>query len=128
MMFSNVSFVFLVYAIFAYSLSNLFVFAHGPFHLFDHIRDGAARISEETGELFQCMICFPTWVGMCASLANHFLLPEIPLTPTALIVGQSIMPWWCMMITDGVITSGLVWLIHTFQEMMERINQREEDE
>lgn len=125
MMFSNVSFVFLVYIIFAYSLSNLFVFAHGPFHLFDHIRNLAARISENVGELFQCMICFPTWVGMGSSLANHFLLPIVPLTPMALLVGQSLVPWWVMMILDGVITSGGVWLIHTFQEMMERLHNDE---
>ena len=30
-------------------------------------------------------------------------------------------PWWIIMILDGFFASGIVWLIHQLEEMMERV-------
>ena len=57
-------FVVFVFSVIVYSISNHFVYAHGPMHVYDKIRNIAQRIHPNLGELFECMICFPTWVGM----------------------------------------------------------------
>jgi hypothetical protein len=71
------------------------------------------------------MICFPTWVGFILSAANSWLLPEVELTPMMLELG-SYAPWWVIMILDGFFASGIVWLINTVQEALERTNQPNE--
>lgn len=114
-----------IFSIVAYGISNHFVYAHGPMHLYDKIRDLAAKIHPNLGELFQCMICFPTWVGFILSAANSWLLPTLALTPMMLVLG-SFAPWWIIMILDGFFASGIVWLINTVQEAFERSNAYEQ--
>lgn len=116
-----------VFSIVAYAISNHFVYAHGPMHIYDHIRCLAEKIHPNLGELFQCMICFPTWVGFILSAANSFLLPSLDLTPTMMLM-SGYAPWWVIMIIDGFFASGIVWLIHTVQEALERSNAVGEDE
>jgi hypothetical protein len=116
--------VIFVFSIIAYAISNHFVYAHGPMHLYDNIRDIANKIHSNLGELFSCMICFPTWVGMILSACNSWLLPELCLTP-CMILMNTLAPWWAIMILDGFFASGIVWLIHTLQECLERVNNNE---
>lgn len=111
-----------IFSITAYAVSNHFVYAHGPFHIYDKIRDVATKIHSNLGELFSCMICFPTWVGMFASLGNMFFLPSVALTPFMILL-YGAAPWWMIMILDGFFTSGIVWLINTLQEALERSSQ-----
>jgi hypothetical protein len=113
--------VLFVFSIIAYGISNHFVYAHGPFHIYDKIREIASKIHENLGELFQCMICFPTWVGMILSVLNSVFYPYFELTPSMLLLG-GYAPWWVIMILDGFFASGIVWLIHTVQEALERSN------
>ena len=107
-----------IFSIVAYGISNHFVYAHGPMHLYDKIRQLAFNIHSNLGELFQCMICFPTWVGFILSAANSWFLPTLELTPMMLVLG-SFAPWWVIMILDGFFASGIVWLINTVQEHYE---------
>ena len=110
-----------IFSIVAYAISNHFVYAHGPMHIYDWIRDTAAKIHPNLGELFQCMICFPTWIGFILSAANSIFLPYVWLTPGMIMLG-TFAPWWIIMILDGFFASGIVWLIHTLQEALERSN------
>ena len=119
--------VIFVFSIVAYSISNHLVYAHGPMHIYDHIRCLAGKIHPNLAELFQCMICMPTWWGFVLSAANSLLLPTLDLTPAMLIMG-GYAPWWIIMIIDGFFASGIVWLIHTAQEALERSNAAVEDE
>lgn len=119
-------FIVFIFSILSYSISNHFVFAHGPMHLYDKIRDIAAKIHTNLGELFSCMICFPTWVGFVLSASNYWLLPNKLLTPF-MMLGYGTMPWWIIMILDGFFASGIVWLINTVQEALERSNSYEQD-
>lgn len=116
-----------VFSVVAYAISNHFVYAHGPMHIYDHIRCIAAKIHPNLGELFSCMICFPTWVGFILSAANSLLLPALDLTPAMLLM-SGYAPWCIIMIMDGFFASGIVWLIHTVQEALERSNAIGEDE
>ena len=117
--------VIFVFSIMAYSISNHFVYAHGPFHLYDCIRELAGKIHSNLGELFSCMICFPTWVGFILSALNSLLLPTIALTPFMVLIGSAA-PWWIIMILDGFFASGAAWLINTVQEALERTNNNYE--
>ena len=119
--------VIFVFSVVAYAISNHFVYAHGPMHIYDHIRCLAEKIHPNLGELFQCMICFPTWVGFILSVLNSLFLPLINLTPGMLLMGMYA-PWWVIMVFDGFFASGIVWLIHTAQEALERSNAAGEDE
>ena len=113
-----------IFSVLAYSISNHFVYAHGPVHIYDKMRELANKIHSNLGELFSCMICFPTWVGFILSAANSLLVPTLKLTPLMLLLG-GVAPWWVIMILDGFFASGIVWLIHTAQEAMERSNANE---
>lgn len=117
--------VIFIFSILAYSISNHFVYAHGPMHLYDSIRSLAAKIHPNLGELFNCMICFPTWVGFILSVANSWLLPTVALTPMMLLI-NGLAPWWVIMIFDGFFASGISWLINTAQEALERSNSYEQ--
>jgi hypothetical protein len=114
-------FIVFSFSIVAYAISNHFVYAHGPMHIYDHIRCLAEKIHPNLGELFQCMICFPTWVGFILSAANSLFLPYLDLTPGMALMSMYA-PWWVIMIFDGFFASGIVWLIHTAQEALERSN------
>ena len=79
-------FVVFVFSVIVYSISNHFVYAHGPMHVYDKIRNIAQRIHPNLGELFECMICFPTWVGMALSAMNYFFLNGVALTPFMILL------------------------------------------
>ena len=110
-----------IFSVLAYSVSNHLVYAHGPMHLYDGIRSIASKIHPNLGELFSCMICFPTWVGFVFSAANSLFLPNVSLTPLMILL-NGIAPWWIIMILDGFFASGIAWLINTVQEALERSN------
>lgn len=110
-----------IYSLCAYGISNMVVYANGPFNLFTKLRENANKyLPSNLGELFECMICFPTWVGIGLSVLNILVFPEITFTPFNLIF-QDINYWYVIIPFDAFFTSGTIWLIHTFQEMMERI-------
>ena len=110
-----------IFSILSYAISNHFVYAHGPMHIYDKIREIANKIHSNLGELFSCMICFPTWIGMILSAMNSLFLPSLSLTPMMLLL-NTYAPWWIIMILDGFFASGIVWLLHTLQGALERFN------
>ena len=115
----------IIYFLLAYGISNWFVFSMGPFHVFDKIRNYAAMIHPQFGELMNCMICFPSWVGIILSLLNYFLIP-VPFTPFNILFAGANVNWLLIALFDSAITSGVVWLINTLQEALE--TRYEEDE
>lgn len=118
--------ILIVYVLTAYGVSNHFVYAHGPAHMYDKIRDVATKIHSNLGELFSCMICFPTWIGMLASIGNMLIIPSACITPFMMLL-YGIAPWWIIMILDGFFTSSAVWLIDTWQSAKERSGTNEQE-
>lgn len=106
------------YVIFAYGISNMVVYAEGPFGIFEWWRAVANDIGERFGKLFTCMMCFSTWVGVLFSIID-LLFKSFSFTPFNIFLG-SIAPWWLIIILDAGFTSGIVWLIHNFEEACER--------
>lgn len=111
---------FLSYIFLSYGLSNIVVYSNGPFHIFEKWRNLSHNINEQFGELFTCMMCFSTWVGLALSLVNGLLLSSVAFTPFNIILG-TVAPFWFIMILDMGFTSAVVWLLHQLEEMMERI-------
>jgi H+/Cl- antiporter ClcA len=106
-------------------------YAEGPWGVFEWWRNVADNISEGFGKLFNCMMCFSTWIGLVFSIID-LLLPSVVFTPFNLIIGES-GPWWLILVLDAGLTSGGVWLIHNLEEAFERhgtvgiIDNNEED-
>lgn len=110
------------YIFYAYGLTTIMVYGRGPFGICEGIRKLAARISDGLGELFGCPMCFSTWVGLMTSLVDVIFLKEVAFTPFGLIL-SALTGFWgsCLIILcDGFCTAGFVWLLHQFEEAMER--------
>ena len=106
------------YIIFAYGISNIIVYGEGPWGCFETFRGIMNNISEGFCKLFNCMMCFSTWVGLLFS-GIDLLIPQITLTPFNIIINNSHL-WWLILIMDMGFTSGIVWLLHNFEEACER--------
>lgn len=117
----------LIYALFAYGICNMIIFASGPFGIFEKWRNFAHKISEGFGELFTCPMCLSTWVGLLFSALNIIFVKGIAFTPFNIIFGVgNYIPF--VLIMDMGFTSGVVWLIYQFDEMMARIGKYEYEE
>jgi hypothetical protein len=105
----------------------MFVFGSGPFRIFEHIRNIANSISEHTGLLFSCMMCFPANIGWIFSLVDWFFLKQIAITPfNILLAGTGL--WWLALILDCGFTSGIVWLIHHIETFFENLGGGENND
>lgn len=107
------------YILFAYGMANMVVYANGPFGIFEKWRNLTHRINESLGELFTCMICLSTWIGLVFSLINTYLVPDVEFTPFNMVFGTD---GYVVLKTlmDMCLTSGIVWILHNLEEAMER--------
>ena len=109
----------LIFILIAYGISNIIIFGS----IFKKWRKIWESVSPNFwGMLFTCMICLPTWLGFFGSAlvwsptesygivtegVSFFGLFDINKTVISVFL-------------DGCLTSGCVWLIHSFQESLER--------
>lgn len=82
----------------------------GPFDIVEKFRNLVTKISPKLGEVFNCMYCFPSWVGLILSIMNQFWFPYVILTPFYFLT-YGMMPWYFTVLADMFITSGGVYLI-----------------
>lgn len=114
------SFVVLLIFIFAtYGFTNMIVYLNGPFGVFEKIRKIASKIGPRVEELFSCMACCSTWVGILFNILNTCIFISIPFTPGCLIFGTNFSI--ISLLIDTVFTSGTVWILHNLEESFERI-------
>lgn len=115
------------YVLAAYGFANMVVYANGPFHIFSQWREFSMNLNEKFGELFTCMICISTWIGLFFSLIDICIVKETVFTPFNIILydkGHE----WLVVFLDMMFTSGCVWVLHQFEEMLERIGVYGTDE
>lgn len=107
---------------FSYGLTNIVVFGRGPFGICEVIRKIAASISDGLGKLFTCPMCFSTWVGAGTSLIDLLFIKSVAFTPFNMIFCGLSGFWIGLLIVllDSFLTSGLVWILHQFEEALER--------
>ena len=103
----------LIYFLLAYGISFAFVQSMGPFNIFDHIREWVQIVHPTLGDLFDCMFCFPTWVGLILSLVNVIFFPTIPFTPFNMFFN---LPSIWAILGDMFVTASGVYVIHTIVE------------
>lgn len=109
-----------IYSIFLFGISWMFVFSDGPFHIFSIIRKISNSISEHFGQLFSCMVCFPSNLSWVMSLIDWFFLPQIAFTPfNILLTGTGL--WWLAILMDIGFGAGIVWAIHNIVSFFEAI-------
>lgn len=116
----NDTMIIIMYLLMAYGLTNLIVFGKGPFDLLVTFRTIMGKISYTFEDMLSCMMCTSANVGWILSLLNILFLPSLRLTPFNIIIDNNNL-WYLIIILDMALTSGVVWLIHTVQEMCERI-------
>ena len=109
----------MIYFILAYGISNIIIFASGPFHIFLKMHSFFKKHMPMMEEMTSCFICLPTWVGFFLSAMNMLLFPAIQFTPM-MMIGLPVEYWYVAVFFDGLITSGGCWLINTVQEALER--------
>ena len=100
----------ILYFIVTFSISFMFVYSNCPFYIFEHIRNIAEKISPNLGQLFDCMYCFPSWVGIILSVINQFAFPSVAFTPFYILLGSTC-PWFIVLILNWFVTSGGVYII-----------------
>jgi len=109
----------LIFLLTAYGISNIVVFSS----IFSKWRNFWASVSPNFwGTLFTCMICFPTWVGFFGSalIWSPSEYYQIVTEGVSFFKLFTIPKGLISVFLDGCLTSGAVWLIHSFQEMMEK--------
>lgn len=112
----------LVFTMIVYGLSNMVVYASGPFEIFSKLRDWSEeKLPSNLGEMFHCMICFPTWVGIGLSLLNIFVFNDYYFTPFNMVTSNTHY-WYINIFMDGFAASGINWFVHTIQEYFENNN------
>jgi hypothetical protein len=68
-------------------------------------------------KLFTCFMCLGTWMGFAISaILYHFNYSF--LTPMGMITEPIL-----MIFLNGLVSAGGVWLLHTFQEALEGVNE-----
>ena len=116
--------ILITYFLLAYGICNIIIFANGPFHIFSKMHDFLKTKYPILEEMMSCFICLPTWCGFFLSAVNIILFASIPFTPmNSIILNKEL--WYIIIFFDGLLTSGGCWLLHTLQEMMERIGNDE---
>jgi len=100
-----------LFELLAYGITNILIFGS----IFQQWRDFWGKNNPKFfGKLFSCPLCLSTWVGGILSLLFTHLGYQTPFTE----YGITILP--LLVFLDACFTSGCVWLMHTFQEFLER--------
>jgi hypothetical protein len=68
-------------------------------------------------KLFTCFMCLGTWMGFAISSILYYF-GYSHLTPMGMITEP-----FLMIFLNGLVATGGVWLLHTFQEAMEGVNE-----
>lgn len=107
----------------AYGLSNLLVYGSGPFNILGKIREKSYENLPTIGEMLECMMCTSTNIGWIISLIDILFIKTLNITPFNILIDNDSL-WYIIIPMDAFITSGCVWLLHTAQEMLESITNK----
>lgn len=105
----------LVFLLISYGACNNMIFGS----IFEGFRDFLSKFG--TGgyslyKLFTCFMCLGTWMGF--AITAILLFAGIP---TPIEISN---PWLCIFF-HGLLSTGGVWVIHNFEEMLERIGHKD---
>lgn len=116
-------FYFFIFIFTVYGLSNMIVYSNGPFNIFSGFRSLMNKVNPNLGELFSCMMCFPFWGGVMVSAIDMYLMKSTVISPFNIILmmePSSLAINMIILLMDGMIASGCVWIIHNIEEYFEK--------
>jgi len=101
----------------SYGVTNIAVFGS----IFNNWRSFWAKKSPKFfGKLFSCPMCLSMWVGV---ILSYLFIINGWSTP---MLNYGLDITYITVFLDGCLTSGGVWIIHNFEEMLERAFINEE--
>lgn len=111
----------ILYSVMTYGVSNVLVYGSGPFDLILKFRNFCKDHLSVLGKMLDCMMCTSLNVGLICSLFNVLLFPSLKFTPFSNIFVDISEYWYLIILFDAFFTSGVVWIIHSFQELCESV-------
>lgn len=111
----------ILYSFLMYGFSNLLVYGMGPYNVLDKFRNICHKYTPMIGEMLECMMCTSTNLGWILSLINLLLFPQLTFTPFTFLFANNMNYWYLILLFDALFTAGVVWFIHSIQEMCEKI-------
>ena len=113
----------IIYSFLVYGISNAFVYFNGPFGLIDKFRVWISNKHKTFEELFSCMFCLPTNIGIILSILSSFIGSQWYFTPFTILFTVTWLNWPLIAIFDGFFAGGITYLIHTIQQFFEKFNK-----
>jgi hypothetical protein len=111
------------YVLTVYGLSNILVYGSGPFNIVGKFRTFSSKILPTLGDMLECMMCTSTNVGFIISLIDILILKNIEITPFNVLINNESY-WLIIIFLDAFIASGGTWLLHTLQETLESLTNK----
>lgn len=106
-----------IYSLMCYGISSAMVYYSGPFDIFVKLRELIAG-TDKLNELFSCMFCLPTNIGIIMSILSLLFCQETPFTPFTILFDQNVNMWPLILIFDGFYTGAIVSIIDTIVDKL----------
>lgn len=104
-----------IFSLVCYGIVNIIVFGS----IFQSMRDFFNKFNPSfLGKLVTCPMCSGAWIGMILSYVFQYIGVLTPFT----IYGVNIL--WLSVFLDGCLGSSVTWLIHNFEELLERLGNK----
>ena len=100
-----------------YGVSSAIVYYSGPWDIFSKLREFSSK-NKKLEELFSCMFCLPTNIGIIMSIISLIFTRETPFTPFTTLFDSNSDLWPLIVMFDGFYTGAIVSIIDTIVDKM----------
>ena len=114
--------VIFLYSLMCYGIANAIVYYSGPWDIFTKLRSYVSD-NQKLNELFSCMFCLPTNIGIIMSILSLMFAHGTPFTPFTILFDGNANFWPLILIFDGFYTGAIVSIIDA---IVNRIQTQEE--
>lgn len=106
-----------IYSLMCYGVSSAIVYYSGPWDIFSKLREFSSK-NKKLEELFSCMFCLPTNIGIIMSIISLIFTRETPFTPFTTLFDSNSDLWPLIVMFDGFYTGAIVSIIDTIVDKM----------
>ena len=108
-----------VYSLMCYGIASAIVYYSGPFDIFAKLRESVSG-NKKLEELFSCMFCLPTNIGIIMSIICLMFARETPFTPFNIVFNSNQNLWPLIALFDGFYTGAIVSIIDAIVDRIAR--------